>query len=69
MQGVPREVHYEFPESNMISDRFDIVQLEENLFMLSFYFGEERIQARIFANRTEMKETRDLIDDTLNLIV
>lgn len=60
-------MHYEFPESNLVSDRFDIIQLEDDLFLMSFYFGEERIQARIFANRAEMKETRDLIDDTLNL--
>ena len=65
MFGVPREVIYDTP--NVVADKFDLVPLDENCYMMSFYFGEERITVRIFASRVELEETRDLINDTLDL--
>lgn len=67
MPGVPREVIYEFTDTNRIADRFDLVPLDDDTFMMSFFFGEERINVRVFATRKEVEETRDLINDTLAL--
>ncbi len=66
MPGIDRIVIFSEFAKDVKADSMEIVKLDD-CYMFKFYIGENSWCTYLFASEVEMKEVRDLIDDSLNL--
>jgi hypothetical protein len=48
--GINRFVVFSETVFNKVADKVDIVPLDEDTFIISFFFGDKRINIRVFAS-------------------